>query len=148
MIHIHVSLGSDCAQAHLFESTNPACWSNAHTAMPRDGNTEQDNARSRKATRVLPFASTPAVTPRHLCCKPHCKRVHICSFKVCCHGSERQSKEAPAIRGGCCRRSLFSQGCPDSTVDKPPSYLKELMPWRCHRELHRAPHTHTRVLKF
>lgn len=35
-----------------------------------------------------------------------------------------------------------------STAGKSPSYLKELIQWRCHRELHRAPHTHTRVLKF
>lgn len=30
----------------------------------------------------------------------------------------------------------------DSTVGKPPSYMKELIQWRCHRDLHRAPHPH------
>lgn len=30
----------------------------------------------------------------------------------------------------------------DSTVGKPPSYMKELIQWRCHRDLHRAPPPH------
>lgn len=58
------------------------CWSNAQAAMPRDRKSEQDTACSRKATRVLSIAATPAVTLGHCCCQSLWKRPHICLAQI------------------------------------------------------------------
>lgn len=126
--------------------------------MPRDGNTEQDNARSHKVARVLSFASTPAVThhvtsaaslaekgftsaqPKYAAMAvrygPRTLQLYMVAAAdaACLH---RLARELMPVAEICSSRNR------DSIAEKSPSYLKELMQWRCHRDLHRAPHTHT-----
>jgi len=84
-------------------------------------------------------------------------RLKYAAMEVRHSASELQLHMAAVADEACLRRlaqeltpvaEICSSRNRDSTADKSPSYLKELMQWRCHRELHRAPHTHTRVLRF